>query len=108
MKKTIIALTVFAFVFAFAGMSAYAVADGTVKTEQTAPDKDPKCDGTKKAAKAGCGDAAKNDCSTTKTASASKGDCSTKCDKSAKASAGCDSGKKTITAEAAPLNPETR
>lgn len=100
MKKIIIAFSVFVFVFALAGDSLNAMTGetGTYAVSFTA-DKDPKADGTRKAANAD-----KNAATTTSSGSsksASSGDCSKSCDKSAKASGDCGS-KKTTTAEATP------
>jgi len=85
MKKAIAVLSVFAFVFAFAGESVKAVtSDNTSYSVSFTGDKDPKADGTKKADKAD---------------KKSSSSCSSSCsDKSAKASGDCGS-KKATTAE---------
>lgn len=104
MKKTIIALSVFAFVFAMAGESLKAMTTEISATVVNyTGDKDPAADGTKKAAKADKKAAA---AASGKTKSASSGDCSKSCDKSAKTSGDCGS-KKTTSAEAIPA-PETK
>ncbi len=88
MKKVIVALSVFAFVFAMSGESVKAMTgDYSTYSVSFTGDKDPKADGTKKADKA---DKKSSSCSS------SCGDKS-----SAKASSDCGS-KKATTAEAAP------
>jgi len=88
MKKAIVALTVFAFVFAFSGNSLMAMTGNSASYSIVFnDDKDPKADGTKKAAKAD---------------KKSSSSCSSSCsDKSAKASGDCGP-KKATTAEATP------
>lgn len=88
MKKVIAAFTVFAFVFAFSGSSLMAMTGNSASYSIVSNnDKDPKADGTKKAAKAD---------------KKSSSSCSSSCsDKSAKASSDCGS-KKATTAEATP------
>lgn len=86
MKKAIVALTVFAFVFAFSGSSLMAMTGNSASYSIVFNnDKDPKADGTKKAAKAD--------------KKSSSSSCSSSCsDKSAKASGDCGT-KKATTAE---------
>ena len=88
MKKIIAAVSVFVFVFAYAGESVKAVtSENSSYSVSFTGDKDPKADGTKKADKAD---------------KKSSSSCSSSCsDKSAKASGDCGS-KKTGTAEATP------
>jgi hypothetical protein len=87
MKKVIVALSVFAFVFAMSGESVKAMTgDYSTYSVSFTGDKDPKADGTKKADKA----------------DKKSSSCSSSCgDKSAKASSDCGS-KKATTAEANP------
>ena len=85
MKKAIVALSVFAFVFALSGESVKALTgDQYAYSISLSGEKDPKADGTKKSAKAD------------KKSSSCASSCS---DKSAKASGDCSS-KKTTTADA--------
>ena len=116
MKRTIIALSVFAFVFTFATTSndavaaevnTYAVASpadqdppkavAKKETAKTSETKSACCDETAKAktASADC----KTPCTDKDKSAKASADCATPCnDKSAKASADCDSKKGTITA----------
>lgn len=91
MKKAIVALSVFAFVFAFSGNSLMALTDNSASYSIVFnDDKDPKADGTKKTDKAD--------------KKSSSSSCSSSCsDKSAKASSDCGS-KKATTAEATPAS----
>lgn len=88
MKKAIVALSVFAFVFAFSGNSLMAMTGHSASYSIVFnDDKDPKADGTKK---------------TDKSDKKSSSSCSSSCgDKSDKASSDCGS-KKATTAEATP------
>ncbi|KAF0204719.1 MAG: hypothetical protein FD170_144 [Bacteroidetes bacterium] len=106
MKKVIVTLSVFAFLFAFSGISIDAKAgEVSFYSVNYTGDENPNLDGTKKAAKAdgtkaGCGD---------KSAKASSGDCSKSCgDKSAKASSTEAEGKKATTATAAVAAPDVK
>jgi hypothetical protein len=105
MKKVIVAFSVFAFLFAFSGITVDASAgEVSFYSVNYTGDDNPNLDGTKKAAKAdgtkaGCGD---------KSAKASSGDCSKSCgDKSAKASTDVE-GKKATTATAAVAAPDVK
>ena len=106
MKKAIIALSVFAFLFAFSGISSVVTAgEISVYTENYAGDKDPKVDGTKKANKSGCAtEASKSSCGDKAVKTASKDDCSKSCDKSAKAQSSDCGSKKASTAQAVPAS----
>ncbi|MBW6490119.1 MAG: hypothetical protein K0B15_02880 [Lentimicrobium sp.] len=108
MKKVIIALSVFAFVFAYSGVTSDASANQvSTYTADFNADKDLTPDGTKKAAKA---DATKSSCGD-KSAKASSSDCSKSCgakDKSAKASAGDRDTKKSGATTAAVSAPDVK
>ncbi|HOP14323.1 hypothetical protein [Lentimicrobium sp.] len=106
MKKVIIALSVFAFLFAFSGITNVVAAhEVSVYTESFTGDKDPKVDGTKKANKSGCAtEASKSSCGDKAVKTASKGDCSKPCDKSAKAQSSDCGSKKATTAQAVPAS----
>ncbi len=108
MKKAIIALSVFAFVFAFAANSTDAVAkDVNVYSVASPSDQDPpKADASKTSTQAPV--ATKSSCGE-KSAKAA-GDCSKPCgdkDKSASASADCGS-KKATTTTAAVVSPDVK
>ena len=125
MKRTIIALSVFAFVFTFSTTSIDAVAaEANTYTVASPADQDPPKAMAKKAtakttkAKSACCDETakasakaadcKTPCTDTDKSAKASADCNTPCnDKSAKASADCDS-KKATTTTASTITPDVK